>query len=66
MQLSVDITANCDGRFDWGGIGFFRKDGSCLLGDELSLLLSNTFEVAQAIDNDIHIVFIAHLNIIIC
>ena len=62
MQLSMNITTNGNGCFDWGCIGLFREDGSCLFCDEFDLFFSNTFEVFEAVDDHVYFVFIAHLN----
>lgn len=58
----MNITANGDRCFDWGGIGLFREDSSCLFSDEFDLFLGYTFKVLDVVNDHIYFVFIAHLN----
>jgi len=60
MELSVYISADGDWCFDWSGVGFLGEDGRCFFGDEFDLFFGDAFEAAQAVNNHVHFVFIAH------
>lgn len=58
----MDVAADGNGCFDWGGIGLFWKDSGGLFGDEFDLFFGDSFEIFEVINDDIYLVFIAHRN----